>query len=153
MPFKSLPHPKEAGAGAKNTPQKGHRPKWQAQPPPPLRTAPIPPSHPQNTGPLFLKLHHLLNPISHKAALCLLPPPPGQILCSPWLPSLQSLSCYSTSLFLILSLLQILGGPKFHHLTPTLTPLLRHLCLPPFTVSFSYPWVPPSCVLQSLQDS
>lgn len=44
VPFKSLPHPKKAGAGAKNIPQKGHRPKRQAQPPPPLRTAPIPPS-------------------------------------------------------------------------------------------------------------
>lgn len=41
LPFKSLPHPKKAGAGAKNIPQKGHRLKRQAQPPPPLRTGSI----------------------------------------------------------------------------------------------------------------
>lgn len=39
LPFKSLPHPKKAGAGAKNTPWKGQRPKRQTQPPPSLRAA------------------------------------------------------------------------------------------------------------------
>lgn len=97
---------------------KGHRPKWQAQA--------LPLSQPYSTlpsseyGASLLKLHHS-NPISHKAASCS-PPPLGQILCFPWLPSLVEASPVTLTHSSCSSAFSKSSGAQIHHLAPTLTP-------------------------------
>ena len=132
MPFKSLPHPKKAGAGAKNTPQKGHRGRgWRS---------PLPHSgqllfHPQpgNPGapPRTVWIAGNLDPRPHKAALR---PAPSAFRSSTAL-SLAPLALRPSSAVLvrIFPHLQNPRGPQIPHLAPTPLPFAIHLHLPLFT--------------------